>query len=191
MSSKGFTIIELLISAAIFSLIIAGMTLVFLQQQRGYNITQDIVDVDHTARAALDYIASEIRNAGSRQGKTFSIEFDNGGSPDCDDNTDQDGTIDSPPDCLTVYTWDITKGRDGDDMPSVPGTVSVASEGPPLVLNLPTEWFKDALGNERDPPLIQDSRRSLDPSQSAIVSVALWHIPAYAYCIYLPIMQTA
>jgi len=148
MDSKGFTIVELLISAAIFSLIITGMTLALLQQQRQYNLTQDIVDVDHTARAALDYIASEVRNAGSRQGKTFSIEFENGGSPQCDDNTDEEG-INSPPDCLTVYTWDITEGRDGDEMPSVPGTVSIASENP-LVLNLPTEWFVD------DPPLIQD-----------------------------------
>jgi prepilin-type N-terminal cleavage/methylation domain-containing protein len=158
MNSKGFTIIELMVSAAIFSLIITGMTLVLLQQQRQYNITQDIVDVDHSARAALDYISSEIRNAGSRQGKTFSVDFENGGSgvtPQCDDNTTATG-IDSPPDCLTVYTWDITKGRDVDDMPSVPGTVSIASDGPPLVLNLPTEWFKDASGMDRNPPLIQD-----------------------------------
>jgi type II secretory pathway pseudopilin PulG len=158
MDSKGFTIVELLISAAIFSLIIVGMTLALVQQQRQYNLTQDVVDVDHTARAALDYIASEIRNAGSRQGKTFSIEFENGGSgvdPQCEDNTTETD-IDSPPDCLTVYTWDITVGRDGDVMPSVPGTVSVASEGPPLVLNLPTEWFIDASGNPRNPPLIQD-----------------------------------
>jgi len=180
MGSKGFTIVELLISAAIFSLIITGMTLALLQQQRQYNITQDIVDVDHTGRAALDFIASEVRNAGSRQGKTFSIEFENGGSgvaPQCDDNTPDTG-IDSPPDCLTVYTWDITEGRDEDCpgghcdnaicdggarngsrctlLPSVPGTVSIASDGPPLVLNLPTEWFKDASGMDRDPPLIQD-----------------------------------
>jgi type II secretory pathway pseudopilin PulG len=151
MNSKGFTIIELVISAGIFSLIITGMTLALVQQQRQYNLTQDVVDVDHTARAALDYIASEIRNAGSRQGKTFSVEFENGGSgvdPQCDDNTTETD-IDSPPDCLTVYTWDITEGRDGDDMPSVPGTASIASEGPPLVLNLPPEWFL------RNPPLIK------------------------------------
>jgi prepilin-type N-terminal cleavage/methylation domain-containing protein len=157
MNSKGFTIIELMVSAAIFSLIIGGMTLVLLQQQRQYNLTQDIVDVDHSARAAVDFISSEVRNAGSRQGKTFSIDFENGGSgvdPQCDDNSTATG-IDSPPDCLTVYTWDITKGREGDDMPSVPGTVSIASDGPPLVLNLPTEWFKDELGMDRNPPLIQ------------------------------------
>jgi prepilin-type N-terminal cleavage/methylation domain-containing protein len=157
MNSKGFTIVELLVSAAIFSLIITGMTLALLQQQRQYNITQDLVDVDHTARAALDYIASEVRNAGSRQGKTFSIDFENGGSgvdPQCDDNTTATG-IDSPPDCLTVYTWDITAGRDGDELPSVPGTVSIASAGPPLTLNLPPEWFKDSLGVDRDPPLIE------------------------------------
>jgi hypothetical protein len=156
------------------------MTLALVQQQRQYNLTQDIVDVDHTARAALDFIASEVRNAGSRQGKTFSIDFENGGSgvtPQCDDNTTDTGK-NSPPDCLTVYTWDITEGRNDDCpgghcenricdggtrngssctlLPSVAGVVSIASDGPPLVLNLPTEWFKDASGNNRNPPLIQD-----------------------------------
>lgn len=157
MNSKGFTIIELLVSAGIFSLIIVGMTLALLQQQRQYNVTQDVVDVDHTARAALDFIASELRNAGSRQGKTFSVEFENGGSgedPQCDGNSDQTGK-DAPPDCLTVYTWDITAGRNGDDMPSVAGAVSIASSGGSLVLNLPTEWFIDAGGAPRDPPLIE------------------------------------
>jgi type II secretory pathway pseudopilin PulG len=182
MNSKGFTIVELLISAGIFSLLIVGMTLALVQQQRQYNLTQDVVDVDHTARAALDYIASEIRNAGSRQGKTFSVEFENGGSgvdPQCGDNTTETD-IDSPPDCLTVYTWNITEGRDGDCpgghcengicnggtnhgltcllLPSVDGTVSIASGWPPLVLGLPPEWF--FIGGKPSQPrnrlLIQD-----------------------------------
>jgi hypothetical protein len=33
--------------------------------------------------------------------------------------------------------------------------VIIDSDGPPLVLNLPTEWFKDSSGNDRNPPLIQ------------------------------------
>jgi len=145
MNSKGFTMIELLISVSIFALIIGGLTLALSQQQKQYNITQEAVDLDQTARATLDYIATEIRNAVSRQGKTFSLSFENGGStesPPCSDNTADAGTEDSPPDCLAIFTWDITKGQNGETLPSIAGTVQVVSPGPPLVLQLPTEWFE-------------------------------------------------
>ncbi len=144
MNSKGFTMIELLISVAIFALIIGGLTLAFVQQQKQNNITQEAVDLDQTARATLDYIASEIRNAVSRQGKTFSIAFTNGGSKGanpCTSDTPDAGTEDSPPDCLNIFTWDITRGQAGEALPSTPGLIQVVSKGPPLVLQLPTEWF--------------------------------------------------
>lgn len=140
MNSRGFTVIELLVSAAILSIIITGLTVALMHQQRQFRMTQEAVDVDQTARAALDYIATEIRNAVSRQGKTFSLRFVNGGSPDCAENTDDAGTQDSPPDCLTVYTWDITRGQSGSVLPSIPGSVVVASQSP-LTLQLPAEWF--------------------------------------------------
>jgi len=159
MNSKGMTIIELLISTAIFALVLSAMTVALLQQQRHFNLTQDAVDVDQTGRAVLDYIATEIRNAGARQGKTFSVDFENGGSgvlPDpCEDNTLDPGTVTTPPDCLTVFTWDITKGQNGNDLPSLPADVIVFSPGPPLVLTLPDTWFTDEDGNPRNPPLIE------------------------------------
>jgi len=160
MNSKGMTIIELLISTAIFALVLSAMTVALLQQQRHFNLTQDAIDVDQTGRAVLDYIATEIRNAGARQGKTFSVDFENGGSgvlPDpCEDNTLDSGTVTTPPDCLTVFTWDITKGQNGNDLPSLPADVIVFSLGPPLVLTLPDTWFTDENGNPRNPPLIED-----------------------------------
>jgi len=159
MNTKGFTVLELMVSVAIFSLMITGMAAALFQQQRQFNLTQDAVDVDQTGRAVLDYIATEIRNAGARQGKTFSLDFDNGGSgedPQCSDNTADSGTVTTPPDCLEVYTWDITKGQDGNDLPSVPGDVLIFSLGPPLTLTLPDTWFTDDTGNPRTPPLIED-----------------------------------
>ncbi|HWP93879.1 MAG TPA: prepilin-type N-terminal cleavage/methylation domain-containing protein [Thermodesulfobacteriota bacterium] len=144
MNDKGFTMIELMISVAIFALVIGGLTLALTQQQKQNNVTQEAVDLDQTARATLDYLSTEIRNAVSRQGKTFSLSFVNGGSTvanPCADNTADGGTEDSPPDCLTIYTWDITKGQDGENLPSIAANVQTVSPTPPLVLQLPLEWF--------------------------------------------------
>jgi prepilin-type N-terminal cleavage/methylation domain-containing protein len=144
MNSKGFTMIELLISVAIFALIIGGLTLALSQQQKQNNVTREAVDLDQTARATLDYIATEIRNAVSRQGKSFSLNFVNGGSTPaspCTANTPDAGTEDSPPECLTIFTWDITKGQNSGNLPSIAVNTQMVTQGPPLVLQLPQEWF--------------------------------------------------
>ena len=73
MNDKGFTMIELLISVAIFALVIGGLTLALTQQQKQNNVTQEAVDLDQTARATLDYLSTEVRNAVSRQRKCFSL----------------------------------------------------------------------------------------------------------------------
>lgn len=145
---NGFTVIELLISTAILGFMIAGMTLALMQQQRQFNITKEAVDVDQTGRAILDYIASEIRNAASRQGKNFSLSFINGGRENCNTNTGDAGSVDSPPDCLTIYTWDITKGMNPNPapgesrMPSIATDVQVHSTAGNLVIHLPDLWFQ-------------------------------------------------
>ncbi len=167
MSNKGFTIIEMLISASILSIMIVAMTVAFQQQQRHFNITKEAVDMDQTARSVIDYIASEIRNSSARQGKTFSLSFTNGGSttgldPDdpCGANTASAGTKDSEPDCLTIYTWDITKGQYTDAtgkriFPSSMAPMTIVSQGPPLVIQLPQEWFTKPDGTPFTPPLIE------------------------------------
>ncbi|MGQ0793625.1 MAG: prepilin-type N-terminal cleavage/methylation domain-containing protein [Deltaproteobacteria bacterium] len=144
MKSRGFTLIELLVSLSIFALIITGLTIALIQQQRQFKLTQEAIDLDQTARITLDYLATEVRNATSRQGKTFSIQFTNGGSgesPQCSDNTGDAGSADAPPDCLTVYTWDIGRGQNGNNLPSVASGVQIVSAGPPMVLQLPQQWF--------------------------------------------------
>ena len=91
-NNKGFTLIELSISVAIFAFMIAGMTLAFQQQQRQFNLTKEASDIDQTARSTLDFLATEIRNAASRQGKTFALLFFNGGSAEnCAGDTDETG----------------------------------------------------------------------------------------------------
>ncbi len=174
MNSRGFTVIELLISAGIMSIVIVGLTVALMHQQRQFKMTQEAVDVDQTARAALDYIATEIRNAVARQGKTFSLRFVNGGSPDCEENTEDAGTQDSPADCLTVYTWDITRGQEGSVLPSIPGSVVPISQSP-LTLQLPAEWFPPFVTSalvDADDLLGLRSRTSLCTPDSAVSCVA-------------------
>ncbi|MEW6145025.1 MAG: prepilin-type N-terminal cleavage/methylation domain-containing protein [Thermodesulfobacteriota bacterium] len=147
--SKGFTMIELMISVSILAIIITGMTIALQQQQRQFKMTKEAVDMDQTGRATLDYLATEIRNAGSRQGKTFAVQFVNGGSEGnnpCTVDTDKDGSANSPPDCITLYTWDITRGQDGTDLPSVPGLIEVV-QNDPLQLRLPSQWFDEDTNN--------------------------------------------
>lgn len=142
-NSKGFTMIELMIAVSMLAIIIAGMTIALQQQQRQFKFTKEAVDIDQTGRATLDYLATEIRNAGSRQGKTFAVQFFNGGSDGdnpCTVDTDKEGSANSPPDCITLYTWDISRGQDGTNLPSVPGIVDVAQTNP-LQLRLPPQWF--------------------------------------------------
>jgi len=143
--SRGFTMVEMMIAVSILAIIITGMTIALQQQQRQFKLTKEAVDVDQTARATLDFLASEIRNAGARQGKTFAIQFFNGGSEGaepCTEDTNDPASVDSPPDCLTIYTWDITRGQDGADLPSIVDSVKV-NQNSPLELLLPQNWFDE------------------------------------------------
>jgi len=171
-NNKGFTLIELLISASILSFLIIGMIIMLQQQQRQFNFTKEFADIDTTGRLVLNLLASEIRNAGARQGKSFSLKFVNGGSNAlCTEATVQSdmpnnatGTKDSPPDCITIYTWDITEGmttftttNDPDSEESIvnpelniPSTTETSlfftNNTSNLRIELPQSWF-DRNGN--------------------------------------------
>ena len=157
MKKNGFTALELLIATSILTFIIAGMTIALQQQQRQFNITKEAVDIDLEGRTILDFISTEIRNASARQGKSFSLDFVNGGgvssnSQRCDldsvqsDFTTPSGSLDSPPDCLTVYTWDISRGMtnavNNQNLPSISDNITInSSASGSLVLSLPDNWF--------------------------------------------------
>lgn len=145
MNNKGFTIIEIIIATAILSIIIASLTVALIQQQRQFNLTSESIDVDQTGRTVVDFIASELRQTGARQSKQVSINFINGGSPNCYTDpsvidTTGYGSTSSPPDCITIYTWDLTRGQNGNDLPSVPTNPQLISQSP-LTIQLPAEWF--------------------------------------------------
>ncbi len=82
MNKKGFSLVELLIVIALGGILIASLASVFVTQSRTYSIQSDIGEVQYSAKAVLDYIAREIRMAGSglrdknyyfKNGTTFAI----------------------------------------------------------------------------------------------------------------------
>ncbi len=137
-NNNGFTIIELLVSVAILAIVFTAIITILMQQQRQFNLTSQGVDVNQTGRAALDYIATEIRNSGARQGKNVAFTFVNGGSefsPLCSDTTTKTGQA-SPPDCLTLFTWDISEGFEDDEIKSTAIGVDVTLVTSELSINV-------------------------------------------------------
>ncbi len=172
---KGFTLIELLVASGILGLMITGLITILMQQQRQFNLTSQGIDVDQTGRTAIDFISSQIRNLGARQGKNIAIQFFNGGSDpdispfdgsetDCDDNSTKTGQ-NSPPDCIKIFTWDIADGQFFDfdtttgktltEWPSSAESVLASLNGTKIEINAST-WF--------DADLI-----STDPEEKALV----------------------
>lgn len=82
MNKKGFSLIELLIVMAVGGILIASLASVFVTQSRTYSIHSDIGETQYAAKAVLDYMAKEIRMAGSglrdknyyfKDGTTFTV----------------------------------------------------------------------------------------------------------------------
>lgn len=154
---KGFTLIELLVASGILGLMITGLITILMQQQRQFNLTSQGIDVDQTGRTAIDFISSQIRNLGARQGKSVALQFFNGGSdPDlvtfCDDNSPKTGQ-NSPPDCIKIFTWDIADGQFFDtttgktltEFPSTPESVLASLNGSDEIEIDVSNWFDDGL----------------------------------------------
>jgi len=81
------------------------------------------------------------------------IRFFNGGSgedPRCSDNTSDDGTTDSPPDCIKIFTWDITRGQSGSTFPSIPLNIAAILDGGDLDIGA-ASWLPPL----QDPALIE------------------------------------
>lgn len=104
----GFTLIELMIAIAIFSLVITGVIGAYWEQLRSHNTQQQILEMQQNARAAMHYITRELRMAGYdptgssgagltpdnavRTSATFSMDITGGEDDDIDN--DDDGTTD-------------------------------------------------------------------------------------------------
>jgi type IV pilus assembly protein PilW len=63
-NQKGFTLIELMISIAIFGVVIAGVIGAFQDQLRSHNTQQAVMEMQQNARAAMYYMTRELKLAG-------------------------------------------------------------------------------------------------------------------------------
>lgn len=62
-NDKGLTLIELLISTAIISILIVGISIMLLEQQRQFDYARETSDIEATGKDILSFISKEIRSA--------------------------------------------------------------------------------------------------------------------------------
>lgn len=62
--TKGFTLVEILIAIAVFSIVIGAIYGVFISQQHAYHVQDQIVEMEQNARAATNMMIRELRMAG-------------------------------------------------------------------------------------------------------------------------------
>jgi len=110
-ANAGFTLIELMVGIAIFSVVVAGVIGAFYQQLKSHNSQQQQLEIQQNARAAMYFITRELRMAGydptgkagagitsvagdpDRNSIRFTMDI-TGGEADGKDN-DHDGPIDA------------------------------------------------------------------------------------------------
>jgi len=61
---NGFSLIELLFAMAIFLIILAAATSAFISQRKSYKAQEQVAEMTQGARAAMDMLSTEIRQAG-------------------------------------------------------------------------------------------------------------------------------
>lgn len=63
-NSQGFTLVELLVVIAVFSIVMTGIYSIFVRSNRAYLSQEQVVAAQQEARSALDILGREIRMAG-------------------------------------------------------------------------------------------------------------------------------
>lgn len=126
-SEDGFTLIEFMVAALIMTLVLGGTVTLATQMQQSYVTQLNNAEVEQEARYALDWIARELRSAGSDpyfiipDDQEIWIDPDGGGdndtvrlqsdisSPDLADGAD--GALDGDGENVTIALEDL--GADG------------------------------------------------------------------------------
>jgi prepilin-type N-terminal cleavage/methylation domain-containing protein len=87
-AEQGFTLVEFMIAALIMSFVLGGTVMLAMQMQQAYSTSLDDAGLEQEARYALDWIARDIRSAGSDAyyqldaDQEFFIDPNGGGTPD-------------------------------------------------------------------------------------------------------------
>ncbi len=117
-NNKGFSLLELLITVAITGILIIAITLLFSEQKKQSDYIIELSYIDSTGKSMLDFLASEIRNAGAATGPGGAIAFSDGGGNGADS--------------ITIYRRDIDDFLIG-NIPPVLYPPSAMNLVPPLL----------------------------------------------------------
>jgi len=63
-SSRGLTLIELMVALSIGMIVLGALTATFILQRKAYSAQEQVIEMTQTARAAMDMIGREARMAG-------------------------------------------------------------------------------------------------------------------------------
>jgi len=83
-SSAGFSLVELMISVAVFGLVTAQLMVVFSNQKRVYSSNERALDVQEQARLTLDLISFDTRMGGFMVPRWTAVSSVDGGDNDAD-----------------------------------------------------------------------------------------------------------
>lgn len=61
---QGFTFVELLIALTLFLVVLAAASVAFISQDKTYDAQEQYAEMTQNARAAMDMLSTEIRQAG-------------------------------------------------------------------------------------------------------------------------------
>jgi type IV pilus assembly protein PilW len=115
----GFTLVELLVVMAIVGVVMTGIYLTYVSQQKSYTVQEEVAAMQQQLRAAMYYMVSEIRMAGFDPEGTAAAGITNMGSDTITFTMDLSGVTpaETPPDGDTDDTGEtITYSLSGTDL---------------------------------------------------------------------------
>ena len=114
-NASGFTLIEILVTLAISGVLMAGIYQVYHSHQKTYTVQLQVVEMQQNLRAALYYLAKDVRMAGFDRNDSgnFGIITASSDSIRFSKDTNEDGTLDNDED-ITYSLYDAYSDGDND-----------------------------------------------------------------------------
>ena len=81
--TRGLTMTELVVTLALFAMVMAGVVTTWGKAQEAYFIGSESAEVQQNVRAAIDFMLREIRSAG-RDSTVCAFDYTTGATTDCD-----------------------------------------------------------------------------------------------------------
>ncbi len=62
-NQTGFTLVEILVVLAVTGIVTVGLVSFMISQSRGYNLQEDLAEMEQNARVAMEYFTNQLRKA--------------------------------------------------------------------------------------------------------------------------------